>query len=239
MNAEISKIRKIRNQSEVFDHKPERISIERGNAMMYQLNRNFGDLYMMVRHNDVDIDEFTKRFIANIYIVLNMFNEMGVYPDYFFNEIIKMNSEYKKISDDKSIRGNYRLFKDVNLSARVARAIQRGLEEGYYRIQAYPKKDIDENFLEIVGLFQTFNIPYNINTKEQCIKVFHALEFNHVSITESFINGDDIVDDIEYLSRLLYEYMSYFVSMGIFPKEHLEAYINSIEVEQKDTELKK
>ena len=229
MNAEISRIRKTRNNSEIFEHKPIRLDFDRVNDLTYQLNANFGELYMMVRSNDINIDEFVKRFTMNLYIVLNMFDEMGVYPDYFFDEIVKMNIEYKKLANDQSIRGNYQLFKNVNLSARVSEAIKKGLEKGYYRIQSYPKKDVNENFLEIVGFFESFNIPYNINTKEQCVKVFSALEHNHVSIIESFINDDDIVDDIEYLSRLLFEYMTFFVSMGIYPKEHLDKYIESIE----------
>lgn len=229
MNAEISKIRKRKNNSEIFEHKPMRLDFDRMNELTYQLNTNFSELYMMVRNDDINIDEFTKRFIANVYIVLNMFDEIGVYPDYFFDEIVKMNIEYKKLANDQSIRGNYRLFKNVNLSARVSESIKNGLEKGYYRIQSYPKKDIDENFLEMVAFFESFNIPYNINTEEQCVKVFNALEHNHLNIIESFINGDDIIDDIEYLSRLLFEYMTFFVSMGISPKEQLDKYIESIE----------
>ena len=46
---------------------------------------------------------------------------------------------------------------------------------------------------------------------------------------DAFLNGDDIYDDIEYLSRLLFEYMSFFVSMGIYPKDYLDAYIEEQE----------
>lgn len=228
MNAEISRIRKNRGQSEIFDHKPIRVNDDSINDVMYQLNRNFSDLYVLESKGDIDIEEFVHKFIANIYIILKIFDEMGIYPDYFFDEIVKMNIEYKKVADDKSIRGDYRLFRDIKLSSRVSKGIKNGFEKGYYRLQAYPKKDINEDFLEMVGLFQTFNIPYNINTKEQCVKVFNDLKHNHTNIVDAFMNGDDIYDDIECLFRLLYEYMSFFVSMGIYPKEYLDEYIDSI-----------
>ena len=233
MNAEISRIRKNKNLSEVFDYKPRRIDFDRTSELLRQLNINLSELYSL-RNEDVKIDIFIDKFIANIYIILNMFDEMGVYPDYFFDEIVKMNIEYKKISGDRSIRGDYQLFRDIRLSARVCEDIKSGLEKGYYRVQAYPKKDINEGFLEILGLFQTFNMPYNINTKEQCKKVFNELQHNHMCIIESFYNSEDIIDDIEFLSRLLFEYMTFFVSMGIYPKEYLDKYIDKMNNKQEE-----
>ena len=229
MNKEMAKIRKTRNYDEIINSEPVRIKTNRLCEMAYELNINYKELYECVRNNKIDINQFVNVFTANIYIVLNMFNEMGVYPDYFYDQIVKMNVDYKKIvHKDNGIRGNYRLFNETNLSNRVSEDIDLGLKNGYYRIQAYKKKDIDEAFLEMLSFFQSFNIPYNICTEEQCKKVFKDIQFNQAYILESLLNSDYLSDDIECLSRLLFEYISFFVSMGIYPKKYLDEYIDSV-----------
>lgn len=230
MNAEIAKIRKSRNYDEIITGEPTRIKDDRLNEMVIELNRNFSDLYIMENNNNIDADEFINRFTANIYIILNMFNEMGIYPDYFYDEVFKMNIEYKKlIQNNNGIRGNYRLFNEINLSARVSEAIKNGLEKGYHHIQAYQRKDLNDAFLEMIGFFQAFNIPYNIHTEEQCKKVFNDIKYNHINIIEELLNSDFMFEDIECLARLLFEYMTFFVSMGVYPKKFIDDYIDSID----------
>ena len=229
MNAEIAKIRKSRNYDEIINGEPTRINDDRLTEMIYELNRNFSYLYTMENNNEIDIEDFINRFTSSIYLILNMFNEMGIYPDYFYDEVFKMNIEYKKlIQNNNSIRGNYRLFNEINLSARVSEAIKNGLEKKYYRIQAYKRKDINDAFLEMIGFFQAFNIPYNIKTEEQCKKVFNDIKFNHINIIETLLNSDFIFVDIECLARLLFEYMTFFVSIGVYPKKYLDEYIDSV-----------
>ena len=229
MNAEISRIRKIRNYNEAINREPTRIKENRLLEMIYQLNSNISDLYSACNGEHIDIEDFANSFIANIYIILNMFNEMGVYPDYFYDEIVKMNIEYKKvIQNNNGIRGNYRLFSEINLSARVSESIKAGLEKGYYRVQAYQKKDLNDAFLEMIGFFQAFKMPYNFHTEEQCKKVFNDIHFNHLNIVEELINSDFLFEDIECLSRLLFEYLTFFVSMGIHPKQYFDSYIDKL-----------
>ena len=229
MNAEISKIRRIRNYKEAINREPTRIKDERLNEMVYQLNGNISALYAAEHNGKLDIDYFASLFMANIYIILNMFNEMGIYPDYFYDQIVKMNIEYKQlIQNNNDLRGNYRLFNEINLSARVTEAIKGGLEKGYYRVQAYKKKDLNDAFLEMIGFFQAFGIPYNVYSDEQCLKVFNDIKFNHLNIVERLLNSDFIFEDIEFLARLLFEYMTFFAAMGINPKEYFDKYIDSL-----------
>ncbi len=239
MNAEISRIRKNRGDSEIIDHKPERLEERHMLEMVYQINSNFSDLYNLQYNNDdIDIDVFVDKITQNTYIVLNMFEEMGIYPDYFYDEIVKMNIDYKKVLDrngdnSNTLRVNNRLYKESSLSAKVAKTVRSGLEKGYYRIQAYPKKDINDAFLEMITFFEVFKIPYNINTKEQCKKIFNEIKYNQIKIIDEFINSDYIFEDVEYLARLLFEYLSFFVAMGIHPKEYLDKYIDSSNVKKK------
>lgn len=228
MNNEISRMRKNRDESEAFSQKPERLDEKYMLDMVYQLNSNFSDIHSMNISGKIDTDEVAKKVTENIYIVLNMFDKMGVYPDYFYDEIFKTNVEYKNMSDKSvcSLRENFQLYKNYHISARVSKAMKNGLEKGYYHIQAYPKKDINDSFLEMVTFFEAFNIPYNINTPEQCKNTFNEINYNHVGIVTDLINSDYIFEDVEYLSRLLFEYMSFLVSLGIHPKEYLDNLID-------------
>ena len=228
MNAEITRIRKNRNLEEKMGNKPERLPELFMNDMLFSLNTNMGKLYNEVYSNNIKIDDFIDGFIANIYIVLNIFNEMGIYPDYFYDVIVKMNTEYRKnIDSSNTLRGNYELFKNVDLSTKLTRAIKTGLDNKYYNLEAYPKKDINDAFIEMIGFFEAFNISYNICDEQQCKKVFNEIEYNHTNIIEELANSDYDFVDIECLSRLLFEYLSFFVSLGIHPKEYLDNYIDN------------
>lgn len=230
MNAEIAKIRKIRNYDEIFEYEPKRIKQDRLDQMIYELNSNMATLYSIRNDDNVKVETYINQIIANIYIILNMFNEMGVYPDYFYDEIVNMNKEYKKtISGDKTIRGNYRLFNESNLAGKIASTIRKGLKNGHYRYQAYQKKSIDEAFLEMVSFFQAFEIPFNNPTIENCRKVFNEVHFNHLNIVEELYNNDQLFEDVESLTRLLFEYIAFFVSIGVYPKEYLDNYIDAVE----------
>ena len=135
MNAEISRIRKNRGDSEIINHKPERLEERHMLEMVYQINSNFSDLYNLQYNNDdIDIDVFVDKITQNTYIVLNMFEEMGIYPDYFYDEIVKMNIDYKKVlerngDNSNTLRVNNRLYKESSLSAKVAKTVRIGLEK--------------------------------------------------------------------------------------------------------------
>ena len=229
MNADLEKIRKIRNYNPIFDYKPERIKEEQMNHSLVILNSNFSDLYLLNQRNNIDIEVFINRITENVYIILNMFNKMGVYPDYFYDKIVEMNIKYHEKVKSNTLKGYYDLFDLTNLSTYYYEEIKKGMEKGYYRIQAYKKKGIDDNYRELIPFFQKFNIPYGIYSKEQCRKVFEELDLNHQRIMEKLSTSDDIVEDIECLSRLLFEYMTFYVSLGIDPKECLHEYIGTIE----------
>lgn len=228
MNVEIAKIRRLKDDNE-SNSSPKRIDDEKMTEIQRELNENLTKLYDMQKNDNLNVEEFAKGFIKNIYIVLNTFEEMGVYPDYFYDVIMKMNIEYKKAVDDSNrLRGNYRLFDKTGLSLKVNKMIEKGLNNGYYRIQAYPRKDISDAFLELSAFFEGFNIPHNITNKSDINKIFGDIQNNVTNIMYRFYASDDIIDDVEYLSRLLFEYLCFYVAVGINPKEYLDEQINAI-----------
>lgn len=226
MNAEIARIRKSMNYKEEINREPTRLNEDRIIKIVYDLNANIADMYHNQNSDNIDIEEYANKFMDNIFIILNAFNEMGIYPDYFYDEVVKMNIDYKKIvQNNQAIRGNYRLLKEIDLSAGVTRGIKNGLEKGYQHIQAYQRKDINDSFLEMIGFFQAFNMPYGINTIEQCKKAFNDIQFNHMNIIETLLNSDYLFVDIECLARLLFEYLTFYVALGIHPKKYVDARI--------------
>ena len=238
MNEELSKIRELRGYKEVISLKPEKISDERMTEILYELNSNMAELYHTNFSKEYNEQDFINKLIENIYIILNMFNEMHIYPGYFFRKVFEMNSKYlerkieyesrdDEIHNDNKIKGDYVFFKDTNLQAWVSREIKGGLEKGYYRIQAYPKTNISDAFLEILALFQKYNIPYKITTKEECQKVFNNIYINYSNIIGTLTNSVLEFVDIECLCRILYDYITFFVSIGVNPKNKLDEYIVS------------
>ena len=229
MNAEMSKIRLARNYGEKIERSPARIKEDRLEEIVRELNLSLSD------KKNVDINSYVESIIANIYVILNVFNEMGIYPDYFYDEYVKMKVEYRKIIQNEDDRGNYRSENSIGvyLSARLSEAINSGLEKKYFRIQAYQKKNINDNFLELLGFFQAFNMPYNIDDQEKYEKMFKNIQYKQSYILEKLLNSDYLSDDIEHLSALLFEYMKFFVTTGIYPKQSLDEYIDSVETIKK------
>ena len=226
MNAELSKIRLLKNKSEEMDS--DTIKLEEGplNKKILKLNYNITYLYNMIRKDCVDINEFINRLTENIYVVLTMFDEMGVYPDYFYDEIVKMNLNYKlNIDNNNRLQGNYRLFKQNELSSRIGELIKSGKEHGYGKISNYPGKDIENAYSNMIAFFDIFHIPHNIRTVEQCKEAFNEIKYNYQNIMQDLGNSDYDYEDIEYFSRLLFEFLSFFVSIGVNPKEYLDEYI--------------
>ena len=223
MNAEMSKMRLAKNYGERIERTPTRIKENRLEEVIKTLNSSLSD------KSNVDVNSYVGSLISNFYVILELFNEMGVYPDYFYDEYIKMRVEYKKILQNDDDRVSYRNENSIGvyLSARLSEAINNGLKNKYYRVQAYKKKDVNENFLELLAFFQAFNMSYNIDDKEKCDKMFKSIQYKQSYILEKLLNSDYLSDDIEHLSALLFEYMKFFVTMGIYPKQYLDDFIDS------------
>ena len=235
MNEELSKIRETIGYNEnlrTYQRIPERELLD----YLHNMNSNMTKLDNMSRNADYDENEFIQVLIENIYSILKMFSDMNVYPGYFFRKVFEMNAKYyerKKDYDNKEnsirvksgMRGDYHFFNKTNLSAWVAGEIRKGLNNGYHHVQAYPKTNISDAFLEILALFQKYDIPYKINSKEECRKAFSDIGINYSNISGLLLNSNTDYEDIEYMCRLLFEYISLFVAIGVNPKKYLDAYI--------------
>lgn len=235
MNEELSKIRDVIGYNEElkkYQRIPERELLD----YLYHMNSNMTQLDNMTRSLNYNKEDFIRILTENVYLILKMFSDMNVFPGYFFRKIFEMNAKYyerKKDYDSKDdtirvksgMRGDYRFFNETNLSAWVAGEIRNGLNNGYHHVQAYPKTNISDAFLEILALFQKYDIPYKINNKEECRKAFSDIGINYSNISGLLLNSNTDYEDIEYLCRLLFEFISLFVAIGVNPKKYLDAYI--------------
>lgn len=228
MNAEISKIRKARNFDEEIKGEPTKISMDRLNEIIRQLNNNIFE----GNYEYQDIDEFIKRLINNVFLILNVFDEMGVYPDYFYDLVFNVQIEQEKIFlDHKDILNDYTQVQKIKdtIRFRAIKSIKSGLERKYYHFKAYKKKDINNAYIDMMEFLKTYNIPYMNNTKENYINGLNKIKDEQV-IIKSYLDINDTIDeDIYDFSRLFFQYMYFFVSMGINPKELLDQYIDSVE----------
>ena len=235
MNAEISKLRKSRNYDVEMDIEPTRIKPDRLDEMIFQLNSNMRELYNTIRdpyNVDIDLKLFTNRLIENIYIILNGFNEMGVYPDYFYDELVKLKIEKDKlISGNKNAEENYKLRKEIEetIQLKTAKIMENGMNNKYYHFKAYQEKNIDDNYDELVKYYQALNLPYGVSSKESVIKNFTRIFIEQVNATEKLLNTYSIHQDIYCFTQLLISYMSFFAAIGIRPKNELNSCIESVD----------
>lgn len=231
MNKELSKIRKTRNYKEEINRSPIKIRDDRLNEIMFELNTNMSEVSRMIIDDNVDIDSITTKIIANIYIVLSAFNEMGIYPDYFYDELYRIKVDFRKeLLSDSKYQGDYREVEKLKISknAELSRITENGVNNNRGNIQAYEKKDINKNYQDMIAYFNAFNIPHGTCTKEECVKAFEKSHFNHCNIIQHLLSSDVLSDDVESFVRLLFEYVSFFVAVGIPPKDLLDEYIEKV-----------
>ena len=238
MNEELLKIRDI---FEFDGNTNNYYRLKEKSLLLYnrRMNENIGILYNLDYHGNYDEKEFAHRFIANIFILLNMFNDMNIFPGYFFRKTFEMNDKYYErrkdfasqpdtIRSKPGVRGDYRFYRDTHLSVWLGHEIKKGLDNGYFHVQAYPKTNISDAFTEILGLFQRNDFTYKVTAKEDCKKVFDDIWHNYMHLTTSLLNSDTIEEDVEYMSRLLFDHLSFFVGIGINPKRFFDEFVNSM-----------
>ena len=235
MNEEVLKIRKTlgyENKSRDY-HRIEGKEIV---DYIYELNKNMASLCRTNYKEEYDEEQFINIIIKNIYTILKMFSDMNVFPGYFFRKVFEMNDKYyerkrdydagnNSVRQNAGIRGDYKFFNETNLSAWVSKEIEKGLNNGYHHVEAYPKSNISDAFTEILMLFQKYNFPYKITTSEEYRKSIEDISINYSNISTSFLNSDYVEEDIEFMCRLLFDYISLFVSLGVNPKRYLDEYI--------------
>lgn len=223
MDSEISKIRSLRGLDEEFSDEPRRIDDDEVEPMAKSLNYSLKGAYEVLIQETFDIEKFANKIVENIYIILDKFNEMGVYPDYFYNEIVKMEIGYeslKKNNKDEFDKKDKRDFNRVYIS--VIKELKNVLGNKTYSPNGNSEKNISDAYVDMTKFLNTFNKSCGIQTIEQCKKALSYIQRKQDGLTTEFFNSYDLSGDIECLAKLLFEYIKVLAAIGINPKKLLD-----------------
>ena len=231
MNAELVRIRK-NNESKIQTvGNISKINPNHLSNIIVSLNANMAYLYNINNNPNVSIDDYINKIISNIYIILEAFNEMDIYPDYFYNVFFMVNEEYRSLASQGRINGKEDLYNFSEFRGKISYMMEKGLQNGNYKLTSTRVRDIGEYYDEMVDFLHKYYLPCEVMTVEMCKEMFTYI-YNDVNscINNNLSNSPYISDDVECLSRLLFDYIQFFAAIGINPKEYLDKYI----MEQKE-----
>lgn len=232
MNTEMAKIRETMGLDEKINDDPKRLSGDELILRTRELNMNLTRLYFKDMKNEATLDDYVNAFIKNIYIVLEIFNEMNIYPDYFFDQTFLYNIEFQKFAKNNPELEKSQLKKLFYPGNNYYTKLREGVEKKYNKIQSMPSRDINDYFVELISFYQVFEFPYN--KPENVKEIFDYFKIDISNIMTDYINSDFLYEDIECLTKLLFSYLSFFVEIGVNPKEYFDKYVE----EKKSTKKK-
>lgn len=144
MDAELILIRRLNLESRRFQHNPTVPKENYINNVIKKLNTNMAQLkYNSANKTDSDI--YVKYLVENIYLVLRVFNKMGVCPTYFFDELLSLVTTcvYAKISHNEIDEKVSEILKNNRLS-RIERHVSSLIKRKIAKSNAISVNDINE-----------------------------------------------------------------------------------------------
>lgn len=222
MNAELVKIRKnkelkIQANGEIKEINPDDIL-----SRIYSLNNNMGQLFNNNSNPNMRIEDYIEKIVENIYIVLDTFSEMGIYPDYFYDIYFKVNEEYRNLASQGIVDGRVGLYKIPGFPAQISYMMENGLKNNNYLLNPKRIKSIGEYYNEMVEFLHKYYLPCEVTTVDMCREMFTDIHNSVDSCINNLNISSYISDDIEELSRLLFEYIRFFGAIGINPQKYLD-----------------
>ena len=220
MNAEVSKIRKERNLKDERYGILNRLSEEEVLETVKSLNSNLAELTFFGKQSDVN--DFVDTYIENIYIILDVCARMNLFPDYFFDLVMKKNVGYKGIENRYLPYDSMEIKKKIanSYKAELQKNIEYGIENMRFKLHASGKRNINDTFVETASFYQKYQLPIG----ELSDKPFETLKRHDVRFyryADDLVNADDVVEEVESLVNMIFEYLSCFVELGINPTEIL------------------
>lgn len=233
MNKEISRIKKYMNLDDVVNKRPERISYDDLNSLVYNLNQNMNEIYQTARNNIKNSEYIIEKVCAGICDLMEAFASMGISIDYFWRVNMKANVALKKVMDGKSDDGltESEIEMAENNVGNIFDQIRRGIN---IRDKSKPI-DINDNFVELVSFFEVFKLPFNNSSLLTNEKYIDSFIFKCCNSHTKFLNGDDIIDDVYNMMEILFKYMTFLVEVGVNPKEYVDKILDEREREHTKT----
>ena len=228
MNAEIMKLRKNKGYDIDNYDGPKLTGINWSFGVIQDLNNNHRLINEELKNKDVDVNFIAELICKNIFMVLNVFSEMDVYPDYFYDVVFKEKIDFKRFCLENETMGISDLERMFNPNIRSYTKIRMGYENNYHHHRSSVDRDLNDYFVEMLSFYHAFNIPCGNNSVEQCRKSCKKLSEKLIGIEYGIYSSCLEIEYIEYFSSLLYEYISFLADVGISPYEFVDGYIEDL-----------
>ena len=111
MNSEVFRIRQNKTMDNELYGNPSKIPEDILTKYQYNLNVNMTKIGTVKNDPHTSINVYIENFIQSIYLILEMFTEMNIYPDYFFDIVFKRNIDLKRVASESNVNN----FKNNNL----------------------------------------------------------------------------------------------------------------------------
>lgn len=214
---------------------------EINNNMMHFLNYLNNDV-----NTNTIIGDYAKRMTDNIYLIFDVFKEMRICPDQFYNIIFKANDKYYTLISQGMRNKDESLYIDSTSSGEISDEIQEGLEayrktshkfnptisqkiskeveEGlriYLKPTAEASKTVSEYYVQMINFMKIHNLPCGVvDDVNMCINAFDDFisSVDLSEIKDSF--GVNITPKyIDVLCRLLFGCFQFMAAIGVNPED--------------------
>jgi len=218
MDAEIFKLKE--NNGMVMNARPKYMDLEKRKEIVHRLGVNFSDIFGRPDRNDYDSDAIIKDVANSLCDLIEAFANINVYPDYFWRVIMQMNVVLKKVVADK--KKNELTIRERDIMESHDRYLYDKIRTGIsLKDRAHPI-DINDNYVELLSFYSVFGLPCNKKELLHSKSFLQGFGLKCIEYNYDLLNTDDLVDDVKCMMDMLFEYMSFFVSVGVNPKEYVD-----------------
>ena len=230
MNIEMIRIRNNRGLSLQVDNEVKRINSHDLMDRIFDLNTSLDELSRINDDPNSEVDDYARNIAKSITLILDMFNEMGIYPDYFYDIYFRINNEYRDSQSKGEIKGGQSLYDVPGYGARISRMMENGIKANNYKLNPTGVKNIGDYYNEMIAFDYKHHLPCEITTVEMCREMFSEIKTECGNCINFLGMRPYISDDIENLVRVLFEYISFFAAIGINPKGYVDRELENMEV---------
>ena len=227
MNAELIRMRKNKKLDIKITGGVKKISQDILSERIFSLNTNMVELFDINANPKSTISDYARNIVKSICLVLELFSEMDIYPDYFYDIYFRANEEFRDKASNGEVNGRGSLYEAPGFRANISSMMENGITNGNYRLNPNRVKNISDYYNEMVSFSRRYYLPCEVSTVEMCREMFSDIWTECNNCINYLGIRPYISDDVELLSRLLFEYVRFFAAVGINPEDYLNSEIEN------------
>ena len=229
MNIEVIRIRNDRGDSIQVDGNIKRLDSNDLLDRVCNLNKSMDNFSNLNGNPEATIDDYAKHAAEIISLVLGMFSEMGIYPDYFYDIYFRINDDFRSLQSAGEVGGDKDLYDVPGYRFRISKLMENGVNNGNYKLNPTKVKGISDYYNKMVAFSQKHYMPCNVNTIEMCREMLLDIKTRCENCINSLGTSPYVSDDIEKLTIILFEVISFFAAIGVNPKEYLDVELEKLD----------